>query len=298
MKNDSIQINKEIIKKAICHYAALIRPEQLPEPIFKILSPYINPNFIEDKVLLSSERIKNHIDWDKIDKMKLIRLIIRDKFILERIDLNKHDFTLRELIPIFIMHPDLIDYFDIDFNSLSAVDAIKMLEINSAFIAKIDIGRYSYSKGEVVKILESFHDKAEIIDKLNLDTLDHYAIRTLLLKSGDKYVHKLDLSKIKALDWIEILNKKPELINHCKTSIFEIGDCFLLTKLVQILPEYDYLIQDNKDKISALGWEHLLIFDSEKYSKYCNFELLSKKNWEIIIRKHPSMTNLMHRYVL
>lgn len=298
VKNPDIQIKKEIIKKAICHYAALIDSEILPESIFKVLSKFINPNFIDDKSLLLNERIKDHIDWDKLDKMKLLRLIIRDKYILERLDLNKHDFSLRDLIPVFIMHPDLIEYFDIDYNSLSAIDAIKLLEINTNFISKIDLGKYIYSKGEIVKILETFHKNQEIIEMLNLDTLDHYAIRTLISKSGEKYIKKLNLKKLKALDWVEILRAKPELVNHCDLSIFQTGDYFLLTKLVQVLPHLDYLIEENRYKISALGWETLLIFDPEKYSKYCNFEILSKKNWDIITRFHPGMTNLMNRYIL
>lgn len=297
-KNNVSQINKEIIKKAICHYAALIDPKILPEPFFKVLSKYINPNFIDDKSLLSNERIKNHIDWDKMDKLKLIRLIVRDKFILERLDLNKHDFTLRDLIPVFMVHRDLIEYFDIDYDSLSAIDAIKLLEINVNFLSKIDIGKYSYTKNETIKILESFYNYPEVIEKLNLNTLDHYAIRTLVLKSGEKYIDKMDLTKLKALDWLDILKKKPELITYCDLNIFKTGDCFLITKLVQVLPHLDYLVEENKDKISALGWETLLIYDSEKYSKYCNFECLSKKNWENITNYHPGMTNLMNRYIL
>lgn len=296
--HSDIQIKKEIIKKAICHYAALIDSKYLPEPLFNVLSKFINPNFIDDKSLLSNERIKNHIDWDKLDKLKLIRLIVRDKYVLERLDLNKHDFTLRDLIPVFIMHPDLIEYFEIDYDSLSAIDAINLLKINTVFVSKIDLGKYRYSKNEIVQILENFHNYPEIIANLNIENLDHYAIRTLILKSGEKYIKKLDLNKLKALDWLEILKKKPELIEYCDVDIFQTGDCFLLTKLVQLLPELYFLIEKNKEKISALGWETLLIFDHEKYSKYCNFDLLSKKNWENITAYHPSLINLMNRYIL
>lgn len=298
IKNLDIQSKREIIKKAICHYVALIDSKILPEPIFKILSKFINPNFIDDKSLLSNDRIKDHIDWDKLDKLKLLRLIVRDKYVLERLDLNKHDFTLRDLIPIFIMHPDLIEHFEIDYNNLSAIDAIKLLQININFLIKIDLGKYTYSKLEIGKILESFYKTPEIIEKLNLAALDHYAIRTLIIKSGEKYIHKLDLKKLKTLDWLEILKSKPEMVNHCDLSIFQTGDCFLLTKVVQILPHLDYLIEENRYNISALGWEELLIHNPDKYTKYCNFECLSKKNWDTITRHHPNLTNLMNRYIL
>lgn len=229
-KNIDIQSKKEIITKAICHYVALLDSNFLPESIFKKLSKFINPNFIDDKSLLLNERIKNYIDWDKLDKLKLIRLIVRDKYVIERLDLNKHDFTLKDLIPIFVMHPDLIEHFDMDYDNLSSIDAIKLLQINSNFLHKIDLGKYKYSKSEIIKILESFHKNPDIINKLNLETLDHFAIRTLILKSGDKYIDKLDLKKVKALDWLEILKNKPELIDYCDVSIFQTGDCFFINK--------------------------------------------------------------------
>lgn len=298
VKIADIQSKREIIKKAICHYAALIDCRILPEPIFKVLSKFINPNFIDDKSLLKNERIKDIIEWDKLEKMKLIRLIVRDKYIIERLDLNKHDFTLRDLIPIFIVHPDLIEHFELDYENLSAIDAIKMLEININFLSKIDLGKYSYSKHEMGKIIDSFHKTPEIIEKLNLETLDHYSVRVLIKKSGEKYIHKLDLKKLKALDWFEILTTKPELLKHCDLSIFQTGDCFLLIKIVQLFPHLDYLIEENKYKISALGWETLLIHNPDKYSKCCDFESLSKKNWDSITTFHPGMTNLMNRYIL
>jgi len=294
----SIQNKREIIKKAICHYAALINPDMLPEKVFLLLAPYINPNFIEDKALLSNDRVKSMIDWDLLDKQKLIRLIIRDKYVLEQIDLNKHDFTLRDLIPIWVRHPDLIDYFDVDWDDLSGVDAIKMLKINPVFIDKIDLGKYKYSKFDIAKILEDFHQYPQIIDKMNLDTLDHFSIRTLLIKSGDKYLHNLDLSKLKVVDWLEILKRKPLLREYCDMDIFKTGDMFYLVKLVETFPDLDYIIEEHKEQITAIGWETLLIQDPDKYSQLCDFEKLSKKNWDVVTTHHPNLINIRNRYML
>lgn len=294
----SIQNKREIIKKAICHYAALINPDMLPEKVFLLLAPYINPNFIEDKALLSNDRVKSMIDWDLLDKQKLIRLIIRDKYVLEQIDLNKHDFTLRDLIPIWVRHPDLIDYFDVDWDDLSGIDAIKMLKINPVFIDKIDLGKYKYSKFDIAKILEDFHQHPNIIDKMNLDTLDHFSIRTLLIKSGDKYLHKLDLSKLKVVDWLEILKRKPLLREYCDMDIFKTGDMFYLVKLVETFPDLDYIIEEHKEQITAIGWETLLIQDPDKYSQLCDFEKLSKKNWDVVTTHHPNLINIRNRYML
>lgn len=294
----TIQNKREIIKNAICHYAALINPELLPDGIFRVLAPYINPNFIEDKALLSNERVKDLIDWDKLDKQKLIRLIIRDKYVLERLDLNKHNFSLKDLIPVWISHPDLIDYFDIDWDDLSGVDAIKMLKINPAFIEKINLNKYKYSKFDIAKILEDFHQYPQIIDKINLESLDHFSIRTLLLKSGTKYIDKLDLSKLKVVDWLEILKSRPTLREHCDIEIFNTGDMFYLIKLISVFPDLDYMIEEHKDKITPLGWETLLIQDPEKYVPLCDFEKLSKKNWDAITAYRPSLTNIRNRYII
>lgn len=296
--HSDIKSKKEIIKKAICHYVALFDNNLLSEKFFKHLLPNINVNFIPDRELLSNKKLINNIDWEKFENIKIIRLAIRDKMILEKIDLSKRNFSIKELLPLFLHHPDLVEFFEIDFNSLSSIEAINMLEVNPEFIDKIELSRYHYNKLEINEIVKKFSSKEKIINKLDLSDLDHFGIRTLLIKTGNKHIDKLILKNLKNTDWLEILSNKPELLDYCNLLLFEQGDCFLLTKLIKLFPQLDYLIEENKDKITAIGWEKLLIENPDKFSKICKFELLSKKNWENIIKYHPNLDDLKKRYIL
>jgi len=173
-----------------------------------------------------------------------------------------------------------------------------MLEVNHSFIDKIDLSKYHYNKLEINEIVKKFSKYEKIIDKLDLLDLDHFGTRTLLNKTGIKHIDKLDLRKLKNSDWIEILSNRPELLDYCNLLLFEQGDCFLLTKLVKMFPQVDYLVEENKDKITAIGWEKLLIDNPEKYRKMCDFSLLTRKHWDNIVKHHPSLDDLKKQYVM
>ena len=124
------------------------------------------------------------------------------------------------------------------------------------------------------------------MEKVDFEKLDHYATRMMLMKTGNKYISKINFDKLKATDWVDILNKRPELIKFCNLKLFESGDCYLLTKIVDQFPYLENMIIENINRISALGWENLLINNPIKYKDICKYELLSKKNWENILRQH------------
>ena len=285
--------SKEIIKKAICQYVAINNNDNLPESLLKKLFSCVETKYLSDREILGNDRIKELIDWNSLEKNQIIRLIVRDKMVLEKIDIDVYNFEIKDLIPIFLRHPDLIEFFSIDFENLGPIEAINMLDINASFIEKIELEKYNYDRNQINSIIKKFSKHDAIINKLNLSELDHFVIRNILIQSGEKLINKVDLNKLKQTDWIEILKNKPELISYCNLSIFEKNDCYGLVNLVKIFPEYDYLIFNNANKISAIGWEKLLILDPDKYSPYCNFNLLSSKSWDIIIDKHPEMS--MHR---
>ena len=88
------------------------------------------------------------------------------------------------------------------------------------------------------------------------------------------------------------------MLDFCNLKIFENNDCYLLTKLALMFPELYYLIHDNIDKISPLGWENLITEDLEKYQDICKWEKFNETNWNNITRKHPSLNYLKQKYFL
>ena len=290
--------NKEIIKKAICNYVALLDENFISEKFFKYLLPYVNLSFIPDRDLLSNKRLVENIDWSKLDNLKIIRLAIRDKTILERIDLDSRDFQLRELLPLFLSHPDLVEFFDINFSDLNPIEAINMLDVNPNFINNIDLSKYEYTNLQTNEIIKKFYKHDKIIEKLYLKKLDYFSTRTLLMKTGTKFTQKLDLTNLKAEDWLVILKDKPELLDYCNLLVFLKGDCYHLVGLIKMFPELDYLITENKDKFSAIGWEKLLILNYEKYSPMCDYNIFSKKNWQTLIKHIPEIEFTAKKFVI
>lgn len=289
---------KIIVSNAICQQVVMWDDTTIPNKIFNMLISRVDPNLIPDREILLNKRIRENIDWNSLKSVKAVRMMMRDKSVIDRIDLEKYDFKLAELVPLFLHHPDLVDYFEINFDDLTATEAVNMLDVNKDFIERIDLGKYKYDASETTNIIKRFAIDDRIVSKLDLGSLDHFNVRNLLIKTGDKYIGRIDSSKLKATDWVEILKKKSELLQYCNLLLFEKGDRYLLVKLVQMFPQLDYLIEENSDKINAIGWEELLIYDSEKYSKYCDFSLLSKKNWENIIKKRPEMVPLKKKYII
>ena len=297
-KEITVAESKKIITRSLCHQIATWNEDIIPEAIFKRIIINVDPNLIPDRELLSNKRLVNSIDWNSLSNIKAIRMIMRDKSIIDKIDLNKYKFKLSELIPLFLHHEDLIEYFDIDFVSLTPKEAVNMLQISESFIEKIELEKYKYNSSDTIDIIRKFGNNDKIMAKLDIASLDHFGVRTILKKTGAKYIGKIDSKKIKATDWIEILRKRPELFEYCNLLLFEKGDRYLLVKLVQMFPQLSYLIEENKDKISAIGWEELLIHNPEKYSEICRYELLSKKHWENIIKKQPLLKTTMKKYVI
>jgi hypothetical protein len=294
---------KEIIKNAFSHSLAIniIKNKdknKMPNELVDYFSNKINPNSLQDKDLIKNKELHDNINWEIIEKNKAVRILARDIDLLEKIDLNKLGLTISELFPLFLQYPELIKQMVDDFDSLSPNESIKLLECNPDLIDLIDISKYNYSKKDMIILVGKFKRSEKIMERINLNELDHFLTRKLLIETGIDYVDKLNLKQLKNTDWMEILEKQPDLLEYCDLRAFDTNDCYLLTKLVLMFPELSYLIEKNKDKISALGWENLIKEDLDNYEDICPWEKFSELNWINIIRKHPHLSILKQNYYL
>lgn len=270
----------------------------IPESLINYYSKKINPNTILDKELVKSYDLHDNINWDIIDKNKAIRILARDISLLERIDIDKLKISAAELYPIFIQHPELIHEFVKDFDKITPLEAIRLLECNEELIEYIDISKYNFSKKDMMEMVKKFRTSTRIMERLDLSSLEHYSTRKLICRTGVDYIDRLNIAQLKASDWIEILEQHPDLLEYCDLNIFENNDCYLLTKLATKFPELDYLIIKNLDKISALGWENLIREDLERYEEFCKWEKFTESNWSKVIKKHPHLSAIKQQYYI
>jgi hypothetical protein len=294
---------KNIISVAFSHSISISlfkseNREQLPDNLKKFFLKKINPNTINDRELISNVEMHNFINWEIMDRKKVIRILARDIDFLDKIDMFKYNFSTTELYPIFLQYPELIKQFVNNFEELNPLELIKLLECNYDLIDEIDITKYHFNKKDTIEIVKKFRNSKKIMERIDLSILDHFSTRKLICRTGIDYIDRLDMKSLKNTDWIEILKQHPDLIEFCNLKIFENNDCYLLTKLVLMFPDLEYLIHDNIEKISSLGWENLVLEDLEKYQDICKWEKLNETNWNKITKKHPSLNYLKQKYFL
>ena len=293
----------DILSNAFSHSIAISlfnekNKELIPSNLSAFYFKKVNPNTILDKDLVKAVELHDNINWDIIEKNKAIRVLSRDIDLLNRIDIEKLKISTADLYPIFIQHPELIHEFVKDFDAITPLEAIRLLECNEELIEYIDISKYDFSKKDMMEMVKKFRTSTRIMERLDLSSLEHFSTRKLLCRTGVDYIDRLNLSQLKASDWLEVLEQHPDLLDYCDLTIFEKNDCYLLTKLALKFPELDYLIIKNSDKISALGWENLIKEELERYEEYCKWEKFTESNWSKVIKKHPQLSTLKQKYYI
>lgn len=264
------------IFNAICHFT-LFNVKEIDDEFFKKILNFIDLSNINDREFFSNERIKKFINYDRINKKQLIRLAVRDPDILNRVNISKFKFRIKELEYFLKMWPEYVDLFNFDLKKISGDELMILLKININYGKETDFNSIKFSKYHVTELIKNFYHRDFLIVKiLEIENLlDNFQIRQLILQTGNKHFSKLNLEKLNELDWYTILENRPELFQFCNIDIFEKNDCYLLTKLARFIPNVESIIIKNKDKISNLGWENLLKLDFERYYPHCCFDCLS-----------------------
>ncbi len=274
-------MNKETknIYNAICHFTAFSIPE-ISDNFFRKIINIIDLSNITDREYFHNVRLGKYIDHNRLSKTQLIRLATQDPQIINKINIDKFKFRISELEHFLKRWPEYISIFTFDLNKINSTDLLILLKIDIKYAELVNFNKIQFNKIEISELIKQYYFNDTIIRKL-IDSetvvLDNFNIRSIILKTDTKYIKSLNLNKLNKLDWYAILEKKPHLFPECNLEIFESTDCFVLTKLIEYIPEIESLIFKNVHKISNLGWENLLEFNFDKYYPLCDFQKLSGK---------------------
>lgn len=274
--------------------------EELPRSILKHISKVINYETVPDVVISDNEEIRDIIRWDRLDKMKLVRILIRciDKDVddLEKIkkNLRQYDYNVKDLNFLFMRKPEFVEFFQIDLNKIDTSDAATLLSFGSDyFLDKIDFSRHVFSQKESMNIIRGYKYSRNIIEKVNYKSLVGYDICEILINTGEQNIDLFNTSSLTSLDWINLFNIRPEMIKYCNYSKFMTGDIFYSIKLCCMFddPDLSHLITERDiSAVSPFGWELLLIKKPEVFLAYCNFSKLDSMNWNNIIKSRPELS--------
>lgn len=274
--NDKIDKETKNIHNAICHYT-LFNVKDISDDFFKKLINFIDLSNINDREFFNNPRIKKFVNYEKINKKQLIRLATREPEILNKVNINKFKFKIKDLEFFLKMWPEYVELFEFDLKRISGDEFLILIKINPKYAEEVNFSSINFSKYHISEIIKNYCHRGFIINKIIEldDVLDNFQIRNIILKTGNQYFDRLKLDILNELDWFTILQNRPDLFEFCDVSIFEKNDCYLLTKLARYIPEVEPYIVKNKDKISNLGWENLLHINFELYYPLCCFDCLS-----------------------
>jgi hypothetical protein len=273
--------------------------ETLPLSVLRHISRVVDYESIPDRVVADNERVRDIIRWDRLDKMKLIRILIRciDQNVndLEKIkkSLQQYEYRVKDLTFLFMRRPEFIEFFPIDLNEVDTVDAAMLLSFGSNyFLDKIDLSRHNFNFRESMNIVKAYNFDRNILENVNYKSLKGYQVSEILVNTGERDLDILDISTLTNIDWINLLEVRPEMLKYCNYSKFMSGDIYYSIKLCCMFdsPDLSHLILDRGvDSISPLGWEILLIEKPEIFLAHCNFSKLDDSNWNYILKSRPEL---------
>ena len=160
------------------------------------------------------------------------------------------------------------------------------------FFNKIPIEKYRFNYKEYIDIIRAYDYEERILNRIDINKLKGHNISEILIVKGEPYVKYFDLKKLTPIDWIDLLEQRPELLKHCNIEVFMKKDIYYLIQLVVLFYEPDMtnlIFKRDMSKISPLGWEKLLIYNPDRFIDECDFSCLNELNWANIKKFKPEL---------
>jgi len=271
--------------------------EELPRSILKHLAKIVNYNKVPDRVIADNKEVRSVVRWDRVDKMKMIRILIRcldnGVEIMDEVKIEQYEYKIKHLIHLLKRRPEYIELFKVDIDKITTSEAATVLSLGEQyFLDKINLSKYKFNFKESMNIIQGYNYDREIIKQVNHRSLKGYQVSEILTHTGDKNIDLLDINSLTNIDWVNLLMHRPELLKHCNFSKFLSGDIFYSIKLCCMFdsPDLSYLVLDRDiSDISPFGWEKLLIEKPEIFLAHCKFDKLDDNNWSNILKSQPDL---------
>ncbi len=249
----------------------------------------VNFKNVPPRSLIKNYKLLSYIHNSNITTEKIISIIYYNPDSINYIKIDNFKFKTQELIGLLVTHPDLMGFFDINYDELSFKQFLNLYSLNKYILEKVDINKFKQQAEDVRYAIKNFSQKKHVIDIIDFSKTNIHEIREIIIWYGEEYIKKLNIEKLKPLDWFEIIKKRKEIIKYCNLNIFKEGDGYLLAKLITIYGELDYLIEKDKESFGALAWETLILHNPDKYFKIADLSKLRDKNWTVITKQHPQL---------
>jgi hypothetical protein len=291
----NLKLELKIIAKALFKNVAKFGLHNLSdkEKAF-VVSKMEDYDDIPDRIIAEDEVIQDAIVWDRISDKRVVRLITRNVYLMNIVDVLERNFTIADLLFFFKVHPEKIHSFNIDINSINHKDAYALFSLGQKFFLDIiDIKKYSFSSIEIFKIVKAYGCSNFILNLIDTNALCDYQTAEVMIENGP---YLLDVKKLTPYLWVKVLTKRPEFIDLCDLNTFiESKTMYNTIQLVVIVKNrnLDYLM-DNVDfsKLSSFELEKLIIHNPERFIPVCELGKLNDNNWKQILEKRPELQQI------
>lgn len=293
---------RDIIVEALLADAFSSHWSEYSRPILKHMARFVNYNHVSESVIVDNEEVRSVVRWDLMDKMKLVRCLIRSvDHDIEDISkliktIRRHDYRINDLKFLLQRRPEFIKYFDIEINKLKTDDVANLLSLgHEYYLDKVDFGKYRFNATQSMNIVEGYGFDRDILEKVNYKSFAGSHIVRIIKETDRRDLDILDVSKLKTLDWLNLLQEKPDMLSLCDLNKFKRSDIFNSIKLYCLIEDEDLsflILERDMKNIIPFGWEKLLIKNPEKFLPLCDLGKLNENNWSQIIGERPELEYL------
>ena len=231
--------------------------------------------------------------------MKVVRIIARNPNALNFIDLATYNYDISEVNKAIKIYPELADIININTSNLNRKDAVNILNTgNKELSSNVDIKKYNFTSKEIYEFIKKSEFDENFIELSDFENMKDYQICETIMMTGTKYINQLQLDKLTARKWLEILKDDISLLEYCDLNKFIKSNIFNSVELVCLTKQDDsqnlhFLIKDRnyKKELSALGWERLIINFPKEYIDECCYWKLNESSWSNILFFHPNLSS-------
>lgn len=307
-KKNKIEDRKPLIRDALLYYYLEYESEVIEEKEIKKLLNFADLDKVPDRVILLNEIYQENIDWNQLSNTKIARLISmfidrKDvNFILNKVNLTEKNFKIREIIWCLSRMPELTEKtFGVNLKKINKKDAYTLLSLgHEYFIKRINISKYRFNPTEIYKITKSYLFDRVIMEKVKSDKLEGFHVSQVLINTRRENIDLINLEKLTAKQWIEVLEKRKTLFDLCDFNKFLSEDVYFSIKFLEIFPSHERslaFIIENKQSIGDKGWKILLDNFPDKFIHLCDYDALYESTWVKITNKHPHLLEFRPKVV-
>lgn len=295
-KEDSDVVFNSFFHNIICEYSDLYSDKEI-----EYVCKFVNFNNVPNRIIFDNERIQRYINWNSLDKMCLVRIIVAcidrgNDEILDKVNVSNFNYKIDDIKFLIMRRPELIENFNFDLKKIGLDDAYTLLSLGqSYFLDKINIEKYDFNPNQIHEIIKAYKYSIKIGKRLKLSKLKSNHIVDIVLNSeDDEYYEILNMSLLNTLEWIKVLKKKRFLIKKCNLDIFKKSDVFHSIKLCELFKDdnnksiFNLIHERDKSEITSFGWEKLIINNYNEFIYCLDYSKLNELSIKNIRKQHEN----------